>query len=521
VTWTGIHCRLSWAADDVDAFIADTLAPMIDHVKQSGLFTDWYFLRYWETGPHLRIRVQDAQPETVDKIVDSLRDLVSAADFPVPEEDLAGYYAAIGATGPLYPHGDIRVTEYVPETARYGGPAALPVAEEFFCRSTEVACAVLRATTTPSARLTAAIDLAIATTKALGLSRPAAATWLRTVATGWRFVQEPGSAPSLTAHTNAHRLLATRGEDLAQRWHRKPVGAIAYWVDACRAAQARLDGPMPRVWASQLHMLFNRLGIRPHEERMVCALVAATALRPTGLGSFHADDETSPDRAYVEASSIMPGFPDQLPVKDNTPARPLTGDTVTLPTPGPVGATLTSALAGRRTIRDFAGSLTAEQLATLLWTAHAPTDDHYPYPSAGAKYCARLRVLALDVDGLAPGTYDVDELTRTLRRITNAPSIADLEATSMWLGDANPRTEPPAVLALYVDLGRLRRTYGLRALRFAYTEAGHLAQNLQLVAAALGVRTGLLGGFYDDLANDVCCLDGVDNTLVYLLPLAA
>jgi hypothetical protein len=91
----------------------------------------------------------------------------------------------------------------------------------------------------------------------------------------------------------------------------------------------------------------------------------------------------------------------------------------------------------------------------------------------------------------------------------------------MWFGPTvAPLADTPAMLALYVELGGLRRTYGLRALRFAYVEAGHLAQNLGLVAAALSIRMGLVGGFYDDLANDLFRLDGVNNTLVYLIPLA-
>jgi len=77
----------------------------------------------------------------------------------------------------------------------------------------------------------------------------------------------------------------------------------------------------------------------------------------------------------------------------------------------------------------------------------------------------------------------------------------------------------PAVLGIYVQTAGLRARYGLRALRFALLEAGHLAQNLALVAAATGLELGLIGGFYDDLANDVFGLDGIDRFIVYLLPI--
>ncbi|MET8764686.1 thiopeptide-type bacteriocin biosynthesis protein [Lentzea sp. NPDC004782] len=499
MTWTGLHCRVSWKRADVDTFVADTLAPvMASH--------EWYFLRYWETGPHLRVRIRNAGDTT--ELRRTLHTLIAQQDFAT-EPDEAGWL----------PHGDVREVEYVPETDRYGGPQALPVAEEVFCRSTEVAIAVLKAARTDSARLTAAIQLTMATATALGLGLPQAASWLRSLGTGWRTVAERAPAPTTGSHHAAHQLIAQRGRDLAARWHREPTGATAHWVTSVREAQQRIGTWLPYVWASQLHMLLNRLGISPNEERLICWTAAAAALSPTGLTDFHEDGAQAPDRRYLEASKFLPGFSDQLP-RETTPQPFLT-------LPGtPLRSTVDKALAGtfraRRTSRNLDGTLTADQLGTLLWTAMSPNDGRWPYPSAGAQYCARLRLLALRVDGLAPGRYEVNEVDRTLIRLADAPSIEDLEATSMWFGPG--RTElgnTPAVLALHVRLGSLRQTYGLRALRFAFTEAGHLAQNLTVTAANLGIRTGLVGGFYDDLAHDVIGLDGVDEALVYFLPLAS
>ena len=181
MTWTGLHCRVSWKREDVDTFIAGTLAPaMAGH--------EWYYLRYWETGPHLRVRFKNAD------LADRLRDLITQQDFATVDDE-----------PDWLPHGDVREIPYVPETDRYGGPDALPIAEEVFCRSTEVAIAVLKATSTESARLTAAIELAMATTTALGLDLPQAASWLRTIGTSWRDVQEQAPKPTLGSHAAAQR----------------------------------------------------------------------------------------------------------------------------------------------------------------------------------------------------------------------------------------------------------------------------------------------------------------------------
>lgn len=509
MTWTSLHVRLSWAVEDVDAFIADVLAPELDGHRAAGRIADWFYVRYWEGGPHLRVRARDA---TVD-LAARLRSLVAEADHPVT-----------AGSADWLPHGDVRETPYEPEVARYGGPEALPVAEDVFCRSTEVAVAVLRSA---SAKFTAAVELVMATTTALKLDRVEAASWLRSLATGWRQAHEPVAPPALGSHVAARKLHEARAAQLAARWDRletSATGAVAYWADRVRAAD------LPRyAWASQLHMLCNRLGLDPEEERTVCRLVAMTAEAPDGPTPFHEDGATAPDRRYLAASRFHSGVPDQGPLKVGV-APPTTlpwWPDVPLPEVAPVTGGLADALLTRHTSRgaELAGSLDAGQLATLLWTAQgALPDGRRPYPSAGGRHSARLRVVALRVTGLEPGVYEVDEARRTLVHVAPAPPVDDVRASSMWFGDGEGRVDPattPAVLALYARVGALRRAYGLRALRLAFTEAGHLAQNLALVAASSGLALGMIGGFYDDMAHDVLCLDGVDDALVYLMPLAA
>ncbi|MEU4769409.1 thiopeptide-type bacteriocin biosynthesis protein [Actinosynnema sp. NPDC023794] len=527
MTWTGLHVRLSWRAETVDAFIADVLAPAMAEHRAAGRISDWFFLRYWRSGPHLRVRLRDAATHA-GVIAEGLRALVAAAGHPEVEVDPVSFHAALGVAGEDFlPHGDVREAPYEPEVERYGGPAAMPIAEEVFCRSTDVAVAVLRAARTPQAKLSAAVELVMATTSALGLDRPAAASWLRTLAASWRTSREPASAPTMSSHLAAHRLHATGAARLSARWDRvesAPTGAVAYWARQVRAELPR------HVWGSQLHMLLNRLGIGADEERTICWLVAATALAPTGVAEFHADGADAPDRRYLEASKYRPEVEEQRPRKDGShdrPALPPWRRAVRLPDPPDTPASLREVLRDRRTGRGDAlrGPLDAARLAALLWTAHGRLPDgRRPHPSAGARYTARLRLAALSVDGLEPGLYDVDEGERRLVAVAPAPTVEDVERTSSWFGPAAALTggvdiaTTPALLGLHVRIGDLRRDYGLRAVRLGFAEAGHLAQNLALVAAGLSLSLGLVGGFYDDLAHDVFLLDGVDDTLVYLLP---
>lgn len=524
MTWTSLHVRLSWTTEHVDAFIADTLAPALAEHRAAGRIADWFFLRYWSTGPHLRIRLRDA---TTD-LTAQLRHLVSDAGFPEQSLDPERFYASLGTSGDDWlPHGDVREVPYEPEVHRYGGPQALPVAEQVFCRSTDVAVAVLRAARTPGAKISAAVELVMATTIALKMDRLAAASWLRTLASGWRQGHEPSTPPTLHSHVAARKLHEQRAADLSARWDRlesHSTGAVAFWMD-----QVRPDLPT-YVWASQLHMLLNRLGIGPDEERTVCWLVAQTAGSPNGVTPFHQDGASAPDRRYLEASKFLSGVEEQGPRKGVVPSRPPVlpwHEVVTLPPASAPSGSLADALSDRHTSRgeQLTGPLSAGQLATLLWTAQgALPGGRRPYPSAGALHTARLRLIAWQVSDLAPGVYDVDETRRVLVRIAPAPSTSEVTPTSMWFGprdDGVALTTTPALLALYVRAGELRRFYGLRALRLTLVEAGHLAQNLALVAQSAGLSLGMIGGFYDDMAHDVLGLDGVNDTLVYLMPVSS
>jgi SagB-type dehydrogenase family enzyme len=55
------------------------------------------------------------------------------------------------------------------------------------------------------------------------------------------------------------------------------------------------------------------------------------------------------------------------------------------------------------------------------------------------------------------------------------------------------------------------------AYRLALVEAGHVAQNVCLVATGLGLGVCPLAGYVDDALNDLLGLDGVDETVVYAL----
>ncbi|MFD0354768.1 thiopeptide-type bacteriocin biosynthesis protein [Streptomyces sp. NPDC127110] len=550
-TWHSHHLYLHSATEDTDAFLVNGAAPLLDGLVAAGEAAGWFFIRYGEGGPHVRVRV---------------RGLSAAAAAVLPGELARAAKAVPEVPGP-WPsrHGEVRALPYEPETGRYGGPRALPVAEEVFEASTRAALDTLRGLPAgggTGARLTAAADLAHTTVHALGTDPLTAARWLRGHAAGWRWVTEVPLLPGASVHTRVNTVYAAQRTALGRRAGelRERLGAgtaapgLLRWAAAVRGADERLRdlvGEEPRawVWGSQLHMLFNRLGITPDEERAVCRLAARTLLEGEEAPDYFPEGRTAADFRYLEQSKFQIGRGEDSELRDLPEGAGrawadrawAAGPELALPA-GPLPEVpLSAVLAARTSMRGpLRGPLDGETLGSLLWhslaesarTEHPDPDggppltlSHRPYPSAGALYTARVRLLVFDVAGVPAGTYDCLPERRTLRPVGPAPAVAGLKALSTYLSrpDTAPHwigvDEAPAVLAVYADLGLLRRRYGLRALRLALLEAGHLTQTLLLTGAALGLAGTPLGGFHDDLAHELLGLDDLEQPLQYLLPL--
>ncbi|MFB6809206.1 thiopeptide-type bacteriocin biosynthesis protein [Streptomyces sp. NPDC056387] len=550
--WQSLHLTLHTDGADTDAFVTGALAPLMD--SRCGPGGAWFFIRYNEGGPHLRIRFRHSPDGGDPSELAAELAVLAAATLPVTEP---------------WPgrHGEVRMVAYEPETERYGGPAALPVAEEVFVHATRAAVAALRAVPGRADRLRLAMDLAHATAHALGLDELDSAGWLRRHAASWRWAAEVRPLPGAAVHTRVNTVFAAQRTNLGRRARavraavedRSAAPWLLEWAGQVRAADARMRAVVPAaerpdapartdrrmwVWASQLHMLFNRLGVTPDEERAVCRL-AGRALLETGdeSGFFDAGPRAA-DYQYLERSKFQIGRPQDTAVRSVALPRLSPGHRPESERPLPAAElpqlSLAEALHRRSSARgELRGPLTADELGGVLWHAHAPshasrqlladgterTRHHRPYPSAGALYSVRVRLLALSVTGLPPGTYHCLPERRSLVALGPAPELGGLKALSSYL--SRPAGDPdavgidgaPAVLAVHLDLGLLRRRYGLRALRLGLLEAGHLAQTLQLTAGAFGLATIPLGGLQDDLAHELLGLDDLDEPIQYLLPL--
>ena len=221
-----------------------------------------------------------------------------------------------------------------------------------------------------------------------------------------------------------------------------------------------------------------------------------TKYDPRKMPGHRLDWQTKPEvyKEYPEAYKI------ELPHFEPTPT-----------------VSLDQALKQRKSIRDFQDKpISKDQLAYLLWasTGIQRVEGGYEFrtaPSAGALYPIETYLAVNNVKGLEPGIYHY--------------SISSHQLEQLKLGDFGRQTAAAAfgqgmcatacvVFIWSAIFERCKWKYGQRAYRYIYLDAGHIAENLALAATSLNRGSCEIGALYDDQANSIIGVDGIDESVI-------
>lgn len=196
---------------------------------------------------------------------------------------------------------------------------------------------------------------------------------------------------------------------------------------------------------------------------------------------------------------------------------------VTLPKPHfNIPQSLGAAIRRRHSVRDFRLRwLSLQAVSQLLFLSYGvrgtkTVDDEVVFdrcsPSAGGLYPLELYVATQRVRGLPDALYHYDARFHALEEVRRGhfhAQLADLTIGQTMIRDAN---------VLVIMTAVFRRTmwkYGLRGYRYVWLDAGHVGQNIYLVAGGLGLGAVTIGGFFDDEVNALLRLSG-EETAIYL-----
>jgi len=143
---------------------------------------------------------------------------------------------------------------------------------------------------------------------------------------------------------------------------------------------------------------------------------------------------------------------------------------------------LEEAISKRKSIRHFTDEpLAKEDVDKLLWAGSK-------CPSAGGIHPFKIHVI---------DDKDMKD------RLCNAA-----------LGQKAIR-EAPVVLVVATDFTKMVLRYHKRGYRYVFIEAGHIGQNISLMAVSLGLGTVMIGAFRD---ADVKTVLGIAEEPIYIIP---
>src|SRR6266487_4438269 len=124
------------------------------------------------------------------------------------------------------------------------------------------------------------------------------------------------------------------------------------------------------------------------------------------------------------------------------------------------------------------------------------------------------RVLFRSVEGLAAALYHFNPALRSASLLRPGDSSRQI-ATAL----AQPALaiDTAALVFITAIFERAVFKYGNRGYRFTLLEAGHVAQNLNVAATALGLGCVNIGAFTDQEIDDFLGLDGMTHATLYLV----
>jgi thiopeptide-type bacteriocin biosynthesis protein len=296
-----LYVRIACQATEADRVLLKLVAPLAQHFREQGLICQWFFIRYYEGGHHLRVRfcgeyrdlfgsVKTLVSEQLGTYCAGNQDSVSEALDQGPEGINDQSWQPLYAANALRPVPSYEYQRYEPEIARYGGPQGLRVSEQHFASSSATALQVLEWEQAGSgSRRNAALLLIHASTECFQLDAERRVAsfeqfYLHRRDLVWQIPLDESLLEQayMRNRINLQRLIPRSSHLPVQRGQRVWLPLLEQWQDSLRAtyqaiqdlqAQNRLSTPPVVMLSAYIHMLCNRLGIYPREEAHLCYLL--------------------------------------------------------------------------------------------------------------------------------------------------------------------------------------------------------------------------------------------------------
>ena len=181
--------------------------------------------------------------------------------------------------------------------------------------------------------------------------------------------------------------------------------------------------------------------------------------------------------------------------------------------------TLLESLKERKSHRHYKNNpLTPEELSFLLWasTGIERIEHNHEYrtaPSAGALYPIETYLVINNVQNIPEGIYHYNIKNHTLELLKEGNFKEEITFAAL---EQDMCAEAPVVFIWSAIFERSKWKYDQRAYRYIYLDAGHIAENLALAATSIDLGTCQIAALYDDVANDLLDIDGINESVIYM-----
>lgn len=189
--------------------------------------------------------------------------------------------------------------------------------------------------------------------------------------------------------------------------------------------------------------------------------------------------------------------------------------------------TLVKSILQRRSLRQYSQEkLTPGELSLLLYTCQGIQDlregrnskvTFRTVPSAGARHAFETFILINRVEDVEPGLYRYSALNHSLVQVNMQANIAK-EVTAGCLGQKQVLNSAVTFIWAAV-VERMAYRYVERGYRYLLLDAGHVCQNVSLVAEAINSGVCAIAAYDDEKLNEVLGLDGENMFAIYVAAL--
>lgn len=313
--------------DDLATPILHWVRPLVGELRARGWLDKYFFLRYWQGGPHIRLRLlpsSAADPQALKALLEEQAANFFRAYPSTSEIDPQSYNEATARLSqveyhgdqrvPLYPNNSCQFIPYEPEYHHYGGQAAMPAIETFFMASSDLTSDLLAHGLTRNQATSHCLS-AMLLAAALETSDPASlARLFENYFQGWERMPRHLSTQLIGQFTRQYeqqqvqvRALVTTRLEMARsetptssplaRWQAAARLCFTELTELDRAEPLSVQHSLPGLSAPisillrSVHMHNNRLGILLLEEAYLLFLLKE-ALREVATGST-SDEEAS------------------------------------------------------------------------------------------------------------------------------------------------------------------------------------------------------------------------------------